>query len=56
MCFIDFGNIAIVKAKDVRGLINDFMNLSPQAVETFLANVELAPRVMEDGNLQKEAT
>ena len=54
--YFDFGNTAIVPAKDIRKLIAPFLILKPQAVEVFLANIELAPDVMNDENSQREAT
>lgn len=56
VCYIDFGNEAIVKVKEVRKLIPSFMVLTPQAVEVFLANVDLEPSVLKDETLLKEAT
>lgn len=54
--YIDFGNVAIVKPMHVRGMLPRFLKLRPQAVEAFLANVELAPSFMKNENFQKEAT
>ena len=56
VCYIDFGNEAKVQVKDIRQLLPSFMVLRPQAVEVFLANVELDGSLMKDDNLRLQST